>query len=217
MNSELKSNKNENMIHTALLVLGMIALMSGIGWMLLGKWGFLIAIGLTMFGLLLGPRLSSRIVLRMYKAQRIEQQVAPDLINLFRELAGRGGLKPIPDLYYIPSHLPNAFAVGSGNTAAVSITHGLLQGLNPRELAGVLAHEIAHLKHNDTRVMGLADIVARITSVFARIGIFMLLFFGANILLGGWRNPSCPGWSLDGLCSNNNSSDAIGTFAKPRV
>lgn len=85
--------------------------------------------------------------------------------------------------------MPNAFAVGNQVEAAVAVTDGLLRILPPRELAGVLGHELAHIRHNDLRVMVTADAVARVTSTFARIGFLVLIFGFPAFLMGGFRAP----------------------------
>lgn len=185
MISEIQNNKFENRLHSIFLVLGMTALMSLVGWLLFGRWGLFGALSITMIGIVFGPRMSAKLVLRMYKAQPINHFNSPALHRLFRELCKRAELPAKPGLYYIPSRMPNAFATGVGKNSAVAITDGLIRMLTPRELAGVLAHEIAHLRHHDTRVMGLADTIGRMTSFFSRLGLLMFFFCGANILMGG--------------------------------
>jgi heat shock protein HtpX len=90
-------------------------------------------------------------------------------------LAERAGLPAVPALYYLPSPVINAFTVGSAGSSAIALTDGLLRHLSPREIAGVLAHEVAHIAHGDLRVMGLADFVSRLTSLFSLTGQFLLL------------------------------------------
>jgi heat shock protein HtpX len=127
-------------------------------------------------------------VLRAYKAQPITYDSAPQLNNIFREICKRSDLDPLPQLYYIPSRVPNAFAVGRGRKAAVALTDGLLRLLSPREIAGVLGHEVAHIINRDISVLGVADTITRTTSTLARIGILMMLFSVGTFLFGsgGW-------------------------------
>ena len=119
----------------------------------------------------------------MYKASEIHHQQAPELYATFAELATRAELEYSPRLYYIPTRMPNAFATGHGKTAAVAVTDGLLRMMNRREIEGILAHEMAHLMHRDTKVMALADTITRITSTASRIGFFLILFSGFVALL----------------------------------
>ena len=173
---DIQINKSTNSFHSVLLILSMTAILCLIGWVLWGFWGFVSAIGLAVLGLVLGQRASPRIVLRMYKAKPILPSNSPEMSQLFYLLCRRAELEPMPGLYYIPTKIPNAFAVGHDETAAVAVTDGLLRTMNPRELEGILAHEISHLGHRDTFVMGLADTIARITSLLSRMGLFMMLF-----------------------------------------
>jgi heat shock protein HtpX len=93
-------------------------------------------------------------------------------------------LDPIPRLYYIPSQMANAFAVGKGDSAAVGITDGIVRMMNHREMAGILAHEITHIRCRDTTTMGIADIISRSVAMVARIGFFMTLFSASTFLMG---------------------------------
>ncbi|MCB0062442.1 MAG: M48 family metalloprotease [Caldilineaceae bacterium] len=88
----------------------------------------------------------------------------------------------IPTLYYIPSRMMNAFAVGTKRDVAIGLTDGILRGLNLRELTGVLAHEMSHIRNNDMRSMNIADVVTRITNLFSTLGKF-LLFFNLPLIL----------------------------------
>jgi len=90
----------------------------------------------------------------------------------------------------VPSEMMNAFAVGRGEHAVVAVTHGLLEHMNNRELGGVLAHEISHIKHKDLAVMGLADIFSRMTTTMGNVGQLMVLLSIPAILLG--KGPLLP-------------------------
>lgn len=154
-----------------------MAVLAGfVGFVLGGKFGLVAAILLTLFGLAAGSRASAAIVLRMYKAQPINPQQAPELFAIYNELCRRAELSPFPKLFYIPTRMPNAFAVGAGDSSAVAVTDGIMRMMNPRELAGILAHEITHVQCRDTSVLGVADIISRTISAFSRFGLLMLLF-----------------------------------------
>lgn len=185
MNQQLRNNKSENSLHSLLLILGMAGILSLIGLMLFGITGLAIALAVTAASAIVGPRVSSTLILRTYKAQRISEDMSPSLNRLFLELCKRADLDYRPGLYYIPSRVPNAFATGVGKNSAVAVTDGLIRLLNSRELTAVIAHEVAHLQHHDTRVMGLADTLGKLTSAVSRIGMLMLFFSGASVLFGG--------------------------------
>jgi heat shock protein HtpX len=125
---------------------------------------------------------STKLILRTYRARRINSAESPELMALFDAVCQRADLNRLP-LYYVPTRLPNAFAAGTGKQSLVAVSDGLLRMMNARELAGVLAHEVAHVKNNDIQVMGLADAIARTTSFLARLGMFtMLLSFSGSMM-----------------------------------
>ncbi|MER3953818.1 M48 family metalloprotease, partial [Klebsiella pneumoniae] len=100
------------------------------------------------------------------------------------ELGARAGLPPVPVPHYVPSGVVNAFATGSKHHAAIALTDGLLRSLTPRELTGVLGHEIAHIANEDLRVMGLADSISRLTHLLALLGQLAIVLSLPTLLLG---------------------------------
>lgn len=148
-----------------------------------------IAIAVAVFG----PQVSPAVVLKMYKAKQVHAEHAPDLYNAFLELARLAELEHQPRLFYIPSQLPNAFAVGTASQASVAVTDGLLRGLNRRELLGVLAHEISHIRHRDLFLLGIADSLSRLTSLISRVGL-LLAFLSLPLMVAG-----AAGYSLLGF------------------
>lgn len=182
--SKFQENRASNQLHTWLLMLAMTALLSLSGYALMGTWGLVAAIGLLVFGVFFTKRASAALVLRLYKAQPIQPHQAPGLVQMFDELCRRAELDSQPTLHYIPTRLPNAFACGTGNKTAVAITDGLLRILNARELAGVLAHEVAHIMNDDLRVMGTADSISRTTSMLSRFGVMLILFSFSGSMFG---------------------------------
>lgn len=181
---QIDQNQRSNLLQTLLLLMAMSAILSGTGFILFGYWGFISALLLLLIGVVFSSRISAAMVLRMYKAVLIEPHQAPQLISLFHVLSERAELPKPPRLYYVPTALPNAFAVGVGKNAAVAITDGLLKLLTQRELAGVLAHELAHIVHHDIRVLGLADTISRTTSFLSRMGLLMVLFSFGSFMIG---------------------------------
>lgn len=164
-----------NRLQSLLLLAAMAGFVALLGLLLWGPDGMLMLLMVGVIGLLFGPAFSPWVVMRMYGARRLAPAQAPALAGLVRQLAERAGLEHQPELYYVPSRLLNAFAVGSQRQAAIAVTDGLLSHLNRRELAGVLAHEISHIRSNDLRVMGLADLFSRTTSLLSLMGQFLLL------------------------------------------
>lgn len=173
-----------NRFQTALLVVLLIGISALVGRLLFGENGLWIALGTSIFALLLEPAAASVLTLRLYRARPIHPAEAPDLWGLVRELAERAGLPVVPTPHYVPSAIVNAFATGSKHRSAIALTDGLLRSLSPRELAGVVAHEIAHIGHDDLRVMGLADSVSRLTSLLAMLGQVVILINLPLLLTG---------------------------------
>ncbi|MFZ5485485.1 MAG: zinc metalloprotease HtpX [Burkholderiaceae bacterium] len=164
-----------NRLQTLALVGVMLGICALAGQMLLGRMGLWLALVFGTAALLLEPAAAARLTLRLYRAQPIAPQQAPQLWALLRKLAERASLPSVPQPYYVPSAVVNAFTIGNRRRAVIALTDGLLRTLTPRELTGVLAHEVAHIAHEDLRVLGLADYVSRLTGMFALAGQMMLL------------------------------------------
>ncbi len=122
--------------------------------------------------------------LRLYRARALHPHEAPEIWALLHELSVRAGLPATPVPHYVPSAVINAFATGSKQHASIALTDGLLRNLSSRELAGVLAHEVAHIANEDLRVMGLADSVSRLTSLLAMVGQIAIVFSLPALLAG---------------------------------
>jgi heat shock protein HtpX len=123
---------------------------------------------------------SDKIVLRMYGAQEVTEAQAPGLHSIVRHLVHRSHL-PMPKVYVIPEDAPNAFATGRNpQHAAVAVTEGLIRLLEPKELAGVLAHELGHVKHRDTLIMTVVATIAGAVSMLANIAQWGLIFGGGR-------------------------------------
>jgi heat shock protein HtpX len=158
---------------TALLLAVMTALFVAVGWMIGGPQGmavaFVLALGLNLFALWN----SDRMVLSLYRAREVDAQTAPEFVGIVRQLADRAGL-PMPRTYIVENPQPNAFATGrSPSKAAVCATTGLLQLLDRRELAGVIAHELSHVEHRDTLIMTVTATLAGAIGMLANFAFFM--------------------------------------------
>lgn len=164
-----------NRLQSLLLLAIMAGFVMLLGQLLWGPEGMWMLLWVGMIGVLFSPSFSPWLIMRLYGARPLTPQQAPALWRLVAILGERAGLQAQPALYYLPSQMLNAFAVGSKANAAIGITDGLLRQLDQRELAGVLAHEISHIRSNDLRVMGLADLFSRATSLLSLMGQILLL------------------------------------------
>lgn len=181
----LAQHRLANRLQSFILLLVMVLVLGLSAQLIFGGGALFWVLTATIILLLLAPQVSPWWVLRLYHAQPMPPSVAPDIDAALLELARRAGLFHPPDLYYIPSRLINAFAVGSREQAAIAVTDGLLRTLSPRELLGVLAHEVSHVQHNDMWVMNLADLVSRATSSLSLLGqILILLSLTAYLFTG---------------------------------
>ena len=181
---QISQNKATNRLQSILLIMAMATILSVVGFLLMGRWGLVLAIGLTIVSVAISSRMSVGWVMRTYRARQILPHEAPALFASFARLAERADLEHHPKLFYVPSRMPNAFAAGNGKNSAVAITDGLVRMMNLRELEGILGHELAHLMHRDTKVMSLADAMSRLTSSACRIGFFLLMIAGFMAMFG---------------------------------
>lgn len=174
-----------NRLHSLLLLIVMGGFLAALGWLLWGEQGLWMLLGMGLVAILFNPTVSPVLVMRLYGARRIPESELPQLHQLVRQLAARAGLRRPPRLYLLPSSMLNAFAVGAPEDAGLGVTDGLLRQLDMRELAGVLAHEISHIRNHDLWVMGLADLFSRATSTLSWFGQFLLILNLPLMLLGG--------------------------------
>jgi len=178
----LVHSRFSNFVQSILLIAVMALLLGYLAFVLAGAAFAFFAVGLVIGLYWLNPWVTPTWVLRMYGARPIHSGEAPDLFRLARLLSERAGLERPPSLYLIPWPQANAFALGNRSNAAVVLSAGLLRRLTLQELAGVLAHELSHLRHNDVRVMGFADLSRRVTRTLATLGM-LLLFLNLPLML----------------------------------
>ena len=186
-----RSSKLRNLAHSVLLLGGMLGLLCLSAWIVWGGTGAIVALLGGALGLALTPSVSPEWLLSFYKAREIRLHELPDLIHLLDALSRRAGL-PRPRLFYVPSLALNAFAVGRPEASCVAVTHGLLTALTRRELAGVLAHELSHIRNRDLWLMMLADAISRLTSLMSNLGLVLLILNLPLIMSGQATVP----WSL---------------------
>jgi len=171
-----RRHRTINRLHTWLLVGGSLALLAVTAWAIAGTIGIVYALVFGVISLLAARNVSPDMVLRMYKAQPVSPVNFPAGYRLIQELARRASLDHPPRLYVVPSRMMNAFAVGRPDRSAIAVTDALVRGMTTRELAGILAHEMTHIRNDDIKVMSLADVVSRLTSTLSTVGIIAVLF-----------------------------------------
>lgn len=161
-----------NTVKTMMLLAAMTALFLSVGWLIGGTAGALIALVFALGTNAFAFWNSDRLALAAHDAREVDPQSAPDLYRIVEGLARNAGL-PMPRLYVINQDQPNAFATGrSPQRAAVAVTTGIMRQLSDEELAGVIAHELAHIKNRDTLTMTVAATVAGAISMLAQFGMF---------------------------------------------
>ena len=174
-----------NMMKTAILMAAITALFMAIGGMIGGRSGMmlalLVALGMNFFSYWF----SDKMVLKMYNAREVDETSAPRFYAMVRELAQKAEL-PMPKVYLIDEQAPNAFATGRNpDHAAVAATTGILNILTERELRGVMAHELAHVKHRDILISTVSATMAGAISMLANFA----MFFGGRDQDGRPANP----------------------------
>lgn len=174
-----------NLMKTAILMAAITALFMAIGRLVGGSTGMvlalLVALGMNFFSYWY----SDKLVLKMYNAREVDAHSEPYFHAMVQELAQRAGL-PMPRVYLIDEHAPNAFATGRNpENAAVAATTGILRVLSHRELRGVMAHELAHVKHRDILISTVSATMAGAVSMLANVAVF----FGGRDQEGRPVNP----------------------------
>ena len=157
---------------TAILLAAMTALFMGVGFLIGGQSGMVIALVVAGAMNLFAYWNSDKMVLSMYGARPVDARTAPELYGPVSELAAAAGL-PMPKVYIMENPQPNAFATGRNpQNAAVAVTTGLMQTVSKEELAGVIAHELGHIRNHDTLLMTITATIAGAISMLANFGIF---------------------------------------------
>jgi heat shock protein HtpX len=174
-----------NWVKTALLMAGITALFGVVGGALGGRQGMIMALGFAFVSNFFAYWFSDKMVLRMYNAQQVDETSAPQFYRMIADLSQRAGL-PMPKVYLIDEEAPNAFATGRNPAhAAVAATTGILRVLSERELRGVMAHELAHVRHRDILISTISATMAGAISALANFAVF----FGGRDENGRPANP----------------------------
>lgn len=174
-----------NMMKTAILMAAITALFMAIGGMIGGRSGMMLALVVALGMNFFSYWFSDQMVLKMYNAREVDETSAPRFYAMVKELAQRAQL-PMPRVYLIDEAAPNAFATGRNpEHAAVAATTGIINILTDRELRGVMAHELAHVKHRDILISTVSATMAGAISMLANFAVF----FGGRDSEGRPANP----------------------------
>ncbi len=179
-----ESHSRRNILQSAALLLGIGAILAAASAII---WG---AAGVAVSAAVVGPlfafasRVPPEAVMRLYRATHVPRDDS-QLSSLIDVLAYRAELRRRPELYVIPSMTLNAFATGSPSHSAIALTEGLLRRLTLREIAGVLAHEMSHIRNNDLWVMGIADVATRLLQLMSYLALALAAINVAALLSGG--------------------------------
>ncbi|WP_323009731.1 zinc metalloprotease HtpX [Paracoccus sp. (in: a-proteobacteria)] len=172
-------------LRTFILMAALTALVMAMGWLIGGQGGAVIALAIAGAGNLFAWWNSDKMVLRQQGAMLVTRQQAPELVDMVAALAQRAGL-PMPKVYVLETEQPNAFATGRNpENAAVAVTQGIIRTLNRDELAGVIAHELAHIKHRDTLTMTVTATMAGAIAMLGNMLMFSSMFGGRSDNRGG--------------------------------
>jgi heat shock protein HtpX len=174
-----------NILKTAVLMAAITALFMAIGSFIGGRQGMMVALVVAVGMNFFSYWFSDKLVLKMYNAQEVDASSAPQFYAMVADLAQRAGL-PMPRVYLIEENAPNAFATGRNpEHAAVAATTGILRALSERELRGVMAHELSHVKHRDILISTISATMAGAISMLANFA----MFFGHRDENGRSSNP----------------------------
>ena len=171
------ANRVGNMLQTGMIIASMAGLFGVLGWLIFGETGLIFAVVFAVVLSVSTPKISPPVVMRMYKAYKFSNSEAHGLHEIISELAERAQLPTVPQLYYVPTRVMNAFSVGSRQDSAIALSDGLIRNLTWREITGVLAHEVSHIANNDLRLHTLANIMTKITSTLSFFGQVLILFY----------------------------------------
>ncbi len=178
-----------NRIKSVMLLTLLSVILMAIGGMVGGRDGAMVMFLISLAINFISYWNCDKIALASYRAQPLSEEEVPELFALVRELTRKAGM-PMPRIYMIPSDVPNAFATGRDeNHAAVAVTQGLVSMLDRDELAGVLGHELSHIRHRDTLIMTLSASIAGAISWIANMAQWAAIFGGGRNSDGEHANP----------------------------
>jgi len=181
--------RDPNLFDTVVLI-GAMTLLTAVSAYQFLSWpglvGAVLFVGLIAFA---SPHIPPALVMRLYRAQPVDRRNGSDLYDALDELTQRSGMDCEPALYVVPSLTLNAFSVGTPERSAIAVTEGLLRKLSLRQTAGVLAHEISHIRNNDLRIMALADGLSRAMQLLSWLALVLAILYLPQYLAGNVRMP----------------------------
>ncbi|MGF1552749.1 MAG: zinc metalloprotease HtpX [Paracoccaceae bacterium] len=183
-----REHARRNLAHAVLLIAAMAAIGFAAAALALGPVGGLAALVVLALAAGAAPRAPKGLLLRAYRARPLDARRFPLGVALVDALARRAGLPRAPALWYVPSSVPHAFAVGAPEDSVVAVSDGMLRLVDERELAGVLAHEVSHIAHRDLWLMALADATGRVTA-FASLAGQVALVVSLPLAVMGMAHP----------------------------
>lgn len=176
--AQLKAHQDINFVQSILLIGGISAVLATGAYLLFGASGIVAAfIALSILSLA-APQVPPEIVMRLYRG-RLQEPGRDQLSHIVDELSARAQLGARPDFYVIPSATLNAFATGNTRHSAIAVTEGLLRSMTLREIAGVIAHEISHIRNNDLWLLSIADVMTRFVQLMSYVALYFAI---ANLL-----------------------------------
>ena len=181
--------RDHNLIDTVVLIGAMTVLTAVTAFQFLSWPGLLASVLFVGLLAVAAPNVPPALVMRLYRALPVDPRNGRDLYGVLEELRQRAGLTAAPALYVVPSLTLNAFSVGTPENAAIAVTEGLLRKLSLRQIAGVLAHELSHIRNSDLRIMALADALSRAMQVLSWVALAMILFYLPQYFAGNGRVP----------------------------
>lgn len=182
--SAREDHKRRNILQSAALLAGIGLILAAASAILWGAVGVAVAAAAVAVLFAAAPRIPPEAVMRLYRATHLPRDDS-QLSSLVDVLAYRAELKRRPEVYVIPSMTLNAFAAGSPDHSAIALTEGLLRRLTLREIAGVLAHEMSHIRNNDLWVMSIADVATRLLQLMAYVALALAAINLLAMLSGG--------------------------------
>lgn len=180
-----RAHKIGNITQTAIMLTGIGALLVVSTGLLWGWYGIQLAVVTVIILFVSSTRVPASIIMLMYKGQLASKVGCKELEYIAAKLAERAGLEKSPAVYIIPSLSLNAFTAGCKADAAIGITVGLMRKLSTRQMAGVLAHEVSHIKNNDLLVMSFADLMSRLTQMLSYVAVILVFFNVTALLVNG--------------------------------
>ena len=184
-----QDQRDHNLIDTVVLI-GAMTVLTGVSAFQFLAWPGLLAavvfVGLLAFA---APHVPATLVMRVYRAIPVDPRNGRDIYAVLEELRLRAGMETAPALYVIPSLTLNAFSAGTPQNAAIAVTEGLLRKLNLRQTAGVLAHELSHIRNNDLRILALADALSRAMQMLSWVALVLAAVYLPQYLAGNARVP----------------------------